>query len=133
VVEAYCVSHNQEFEWTNDGLRTRHIRPAWQREPRTGALVWFNQANLFHISALDDEIREVLLSEYGLMGLPRNAYLGSGAPIAADDLQAINDAYRQASLVLPYREGDILVITNMLIAHGREAYRGSRRVLVAMC
>jgi alpha-ketoglutarate-dependent taurine dioxygenase len=132
-VEAYCILHNQELEWTNDGLRTRHIRPAWQREPQTGAQVWFNQTNLFHVSALDDEIREVLLSEYGLNGLPRNAYLANGAPILADDLKAINSAYRQASLVLPYRQGDVLVITNMLIAHGREAYRGRRKVLVAMC
>jgi alpha-ketoglutarate-dependent taurine dioxygenase len=132
-VEVYCVRHNQEFEWIGDELRTRHIRPAWQREPHTGSQVWFNQANLFHVSSLDEEIREVLVAEYGLTGLPRNAYLRDGSPIPAADLDAISAAYDQASLILPYQQGDIFMIDNMLTAHGRQAYRGPRRVLVAMC
>lgn len=131
--EAYCVQHNQEFQWIGDDLRTRHIRPAWQREPHTGSQVWFNQANLFHVSSLDEEIQEVLVAEYGLAALPRNAYLGDGSPIQLADLDAISTAYAEASLVLPYQPGDIFMIDNMLTAHGRQAYRGPRRVLVAMC
>jgi hypothetical protein len=32
----------------------------------------------------------------------------------------------------PWRNGDVMLIDNMAVSHGRDPYRGSRRVLVAM-
>jgi len=130
--EKYCIRHNQRFEWAGLVLRTRHVEPAWRREPKTGALVWFNQAHLFHISALDEEVREALLLTYEQADLPRNAYLGDGRPIPPGDLAAIDAAYARCELVLPWEAGSLLMIDNMLMAHGRMPYRGRRRVLVAM-
>ena len=130
-VEQYCRDHGQEFTWTGDGLRTCHWQPAWRKEPSTGEDVWFNQANLFHVSALDEEIREAL-ADYAEEDLPRNAYFGNGATIHRNDLAAVSAAYAKASLTMPWRPGSILVINNMLTAHGREAFTGRRRVLVAM-
>jgi alpha-ketoglutarate-dependent taurine dioxygenase len=132
VVEAYCAAHGMTYRWRDDGLRTRHRRPATQRVPYTDEQVWFNQANLFHVSSLDAEVRETLLELYGEDDLPRNAFLGDGRPINEDDLAQITHAYRQASLALPWAPGDIMVVNNMLMAHGREPYAGDRRVLVAM-
>ncbi|CAL9395764.1 hypothetical protein SUDANB6_01355 [Streptomyces sp. enrichment culture] len=34
---------------------------------------------------------------------------------------------------MDWREGDILVIDNVLTAHGRRPFEGTRRILVAMC
>jgi len=131
-VEEYCARHGQEFEWTDEGLRTRHRRPAIAREPNTGEEVWFNQANLFHSASLGPELYEVLMSMYGEHGLPRHAFFGDGSAIGDEDLQAIAQAYETASVALPWQEGDILVINNMLTAHGRQPYTGERRILVAM-
>jgi len=131
-VEAYCAGHGIEFEWAGDELRTRHRRPATQRDPHSGAEVWFNQAHLFHFSSLEPEVSEVLLELYGEDGLPRNARFGDGQPIPAADLAAVRDAYSRASLTVPWQRGDILTIDNMLMAHGREPYSGPRRILVAM-
>jgi len=132
VVEAYCASHHQQFEWIGDDLRTRHHRPATAHEPFGGEEVWFNQANLFHVSSLEPDLREVLLSLYGEDFLPRNAYFADGSPISADDLAAIAAAYDKASFALPWSAGDIMVVSNMLAAHGRQPYTGQRRTLVAM-
>lgn len=132
VVERYCARHHQEFEWIGGDLRTRHHRPAWQAEPHGGQQVWFNQANLFHVSSLDEDVREALLELYDEDELPRNAYLGDGRPIEADDIGAINAAYDQAALALPWMPGDIMIVNNMLMAHGRQPYTGDRRILVAM-
>ncbi|WP_030925554.1 TauD/TfdA family dioxygenase [Streptosporangium amethystogenes] len=130
-VEQYCRDHGQRFTWTDGGLRTRHWQPAWRREPSTGAEVWFNQANLFHVSALDEEIREAL-ALYDEEDLPRNAYLGDGSTIEEDDLAVVGTAYEKVSLAMPWRTGSILMINNMLMAHGREAFTGDRRILVSM-
>ncbi|MBG0832465.1 TauD/TfdA family dioxygenase [Planomonospora sp. ID67723] len=131
-VEAYCARHGQSFQWTEDGLRTRHHRPAEQTEPHGGERVWFNQANLFHASSLDEEVLEALLSLYDEADLPRHAYLGDGSPIGPADLAAIKAAYDEASFSLPWRPGDLMMVDNMLCAHGREPFTGERRILVAM-
>ncbi|MET8337749.1 TauD/TfdA family dioxygenase [Streptosporangium canum] len=131
-VEEYCARHGQTFEWTEDGLRTRHHRPSHQTEPLTGEQVWFNQANLFHVTSLDEEVREALLSLYDEADLPRNAYLADGTPIDPADLAAVKAAYDEVSYGFPWRRGDLMIINNMLCAHGREPFTGARRILVAM-
>src|SRR6267142_716839 len=61
-VESYCKSVEIDFEWLEeDQLRTRQTCQAIARHPRTGEMVWFNQAHLFHLSRLKPEIREALL------------------------------------------------------------------------
>ncbi|WP_306337746.1 TauD/TfdA family dioxygenase [Streptomyces sp. KL118A] len=131
-VERHCRAHGHTFSWDGDVLHTRHHRPATITDPVTGAEVWFNQAHLFHLSNLDPDLREVLLETYGDHGLPRNAHLADGTPIPDADLVAISSAYARASLVLPWRPGDIMLVNNLLMAHGREPFTGDRRILVAM-
>jgi alpha-ketoglutarate-dependent taurine dioxygenase len=132
VVAEYCRRHGHEYEWIDDGLRTRHHRPAFAREPHTGESVWFNQANLFHVSSLEPEVREAILELYSEKDLPRNAYLGDGSPIPTEVIEEIDAVYADTSLALPWQAGDIMVINNMLMAHGRQPYSGARRILVAM-
>jgi alpha-ketoglutarate-dependent taurine dioxygenase len=132
VVDDYCSDHSITCAWSVDALRTRHRRPATQQEPHTGQQVWFNQANLFHISSLDAEIRETLLEVFNEEDLPRNAYLADGTPIDEHDLAEITRAYDRASLAIAWAPGDIMIINNMLMSHGRAPYTGNRRILVAM-
>lgn len=129
-VEVYCKKHHQEFAWTTDGLRTRTHRPAFQ--DHRGQRVWFNQANLFHASSLSPDIYETLLEIYGEDGLPRNAYLGDGSPIPAEDLAAIKTVYDEVSFAFPWVPGDVLVVDNLRHAHGRQPFTGKRRTLVSM-
>ncbi|WP_433621090.1 TauD/TfdA family dioxygenase [Nocardia sp. CA-120079] len=131
-VEEYCARHGQQCEWDGPVLRTRFHRPTWRTEAASGSTVWFNQAHLFHVSALDEEIREALLLSYPDGDLPRNAYHGDGSPLAADDLEHIDQIYRECALTIPWQRGDLMVVDNMVAAHGRMPYRGARRVLVAM-
>jgi hypothetical protein len=85
-VAAYCEAHGIEYEWCSHGLRTSQVCQALARHPITGAKVWFNQAHLFHISALDRGAQQVLCAMYGEDGVPRNAYFGDGSPIEVEKL-----------------------------------------------
>jgi alpha-ketoglutarate-dependent taurine dioxygenase len=132
-VEAFCRSQQIAYEWLDSGaLRTRQVCQSEATHPRTGDVVWFNQAHLFHISSLPPALREALLAAVAEEHLPRNVYYGDGTPIEDGVLDEIRGIYRESMMSFAWCEGDILMLDNMLIAHGRAPFAAPRRVLVAM-
>lgn len=132
-VEAMCRREGMRLEWKGDDrLRLSHVSQSIATHPATGETVWFNQAHLFHLATLAPEVRESLLMLFDEGDLPGNAYFGDGEPIDDGMIEEINEAFKQSSVSFPWEPGDVLMLENMLIAHGREPYSGSRRVLVAM-
>ena len=132
-VEAYCHQAGIKFEWLeNNGLKTCKICPAVAKHPKTGNLVFFNQLQLHHVSCLDPGVRQSLLSVFGEDKLPRNVYYGDGTPIEDSVMEEIGAVYRESEISFSWQQGDILMLDNMLTAHGRNAYVGSRKIVVAM-
>ncbi|GAB4199956.1 MAG: TauD/TfdA family dioxygenase [Wenzhouxiangellaceae bacterium] len=132
-VEEYCTANDIQFEWLDDGgLRTRQIRPAIAKHPRTGEPVWFNQAHLFHVSNLDPAVQESLLAVTDESGLPRNTYFADGGAIPTAMLDHIRQVYDARQMVFPWKAQDVLLLDNMLFSHGRKAFDGQRKVLVGM-
>jgi alpha-ketoglutarate-dependent taurine dioxygenase len=132
-VEAYCREQGIAWEWKDDGeLRTRQICQAVATHPRTRDVVWFNQAHLFHVSALEPNVRESLLAVVDEADLPRHVYYGDGSAIEDSVLDEIRGAYDDVMVSFPWRQGDVLMLDNMLTTHGRAPFKGPRRVVVAM-
>lgn len=132
-VEAFCRSNGIVFEWKDGNqLRTAQVCQAIATHPTTGEELWFNQAHLFHVSSLQPELRDSLLATLGEEKLPRNTYYGDGSPIEAEVLEQIRTAFDQATIRFPWQEGDILMLDNMLVAHGRAPFKGARKVVVGM-
>ena len=132
-VEEYCRHAPMDWEWLDGGrLRTRALRPATACHPVTGEMVWFNQAHLFHVSNLDPAVRNAMLAAFPEEDLPRNTYYGDGAPLETSALDEIRAAYADAAVAVPWEKGDVLVLDNMLTAHGRNPYVGQRTIAVAM-
>ena len=133
-VEEFCRSHGIDCEWTGpDSLRPRQVCQAFAHHPRTGAYLWFNQAHLFHPSGLDKQTRVAMLQMFSEDELPRNARYGDGSAIAEEDLDHVREAFKQEIITFQWMAGDVLVLDNMLVSHGRAPYKGKRRVLVGMC
>ena len=125
-VEAYCRSAGIEFEWKSQNeLRTTQVCQAIATHPETGEQVWFNQAHLFHVSSLEAEICESLLSSSDGEP-PRNVYYGDGSQIEDAALDEIRAAYDREAVIFPWQQRDVLLLDNMLAAHGRRPYRGTR-------
>jgi len=132
-VEKYCHNHTIEFEWCDqDCLRTRQICQAVAKHPKTGEMVWFNQAHLFHVSNLNSSVREGLLAGFKEEELPRNAYYGDGSPIETSVLDEIREVYQQEAIAFTWQARDVLLLDNMLACHGRNPFVGSRKVLAGM-
>ena len=131
--EKFCRNNLMEFEWKEgNGLLTRCVRPAVARHPRTGEMVWFNQAQHWHRACLDAETRESLRALYDEDDFPRNCYYGDGSVIEDSIMEEILEVYRQLAVTFPWQEKDVVMLDNLLTAHGRNPYVGKRRLYVAM-
>lgn len=132
-VERYCRENSIEFRWTaSERLQTRQVRPAVRKHPKTGEPVWFNHAAFFHYTSLEPMMRDALLAEFGEEGLPYNTYYGDGTPIEPEVAEHIHHAYEREKVIFDWQQGDIMLLDNMSIAHGRESYVGEREVIVCM-
>ncbi len=132
-VERYCAQADIQVEWReNNGLRTKQIRLAVGRHPQTGEMVWFNHAAFFHISTMPPEIRDCLLREFNEEDLPANTYYGDGSPIEESTLNELREIYDSETVMFQWQRGDLLMLDNMLVAHGRAPFEGERKVVVAM-
>ena len=132
-LETYCREHDIRCEWKEkDWLQTQQVCHAMATHPKTGQIIWFNQAHLFHSSNYDERTRQALLSLYGEPGLPRNAYYGDGTPIEGEALARVREAFKAESMTFPWKVNDLLLIDNMLVSHSRNPYKGTRKILVSM-
>jgi alpha-ketoglutarate-dependent taurine dioxygenase len=132
-VEAYCEANGLKYEWLDgDRLRTSQVNPATATHPRTGETIWFNQAHLFHVSSLGEEMASSLLESVGEENLPRNTYYGDGSRIEPEVLDLIRTTYEKTKVKFSWQKNDLLLLDNLLFSHGRESYTGPRKVLVGM-
>src|SRR5262249_9131500 len=113
-------------------LRTWQTCEAVLVHPKTGRSLWFNQAHLFHVSALPGQVRKALLEQFDEEDLPRNAFFGDGSPIEVAMLDEIRRAYAQHEIVFDWQEHDVLMLDNLQMAHGRRPYTSPRRIVVGM-
>lgn len=131
-VDAYCREHDIEASWRGDELQTRQVRPVIARHPRTGALSWFNHLTFFHRSTLEPWVLRELEAHFAEDRLPTQTYYADGSPIEPEIVQELREAYAAEQVTFPWRTGEVLLLDNMLVAHGRASYSGTRQVRVAM-
>jgi alpha-ketoglutarate-dependent taurine dioxygenase len=132
-VERYFSDALISWRWRTDGgLLTSQRRSAVVTHPDTGEESWFNHVAFWNRYTLEPEMREVLLGSYGDDGLPYDTAYGDGEPVPQDEIDHLNEVYDRVQRRDSYRPGDLLMVDNMLSCHGREPYRGDRKILVAM-
>lgn len=133
VIEEHCRAGGVRFKWRNDGrLTLTEVRPATASHPLTGEEVWFNQADGFHPSGMDREAYEMLISVMKEEEFRLNSYYGDGTPLDLTSLNHAREVMREEMTLVPWRAGDILILDNLLTAHGRMPFTGARRILLAM-
>ncbi|WP_079109038.1 TauD/TfdA family dioxygenase [Streptomyces griseoruber] len=133
VVEDYCRENGLLPQWRGrNGLRTTAVRRAVHHHPVTGEATWFNHAAFFHVSTLPRQIRDGLEQLFAEEDLPSNTYYGDGGRIPDAVLDHLRSCYRQATTRFDWCRGDVLIVDNMAVAHGREPFTGPRRIAVAM-
>jgi len=128
-IEAKAREVGAEITWTkNDDLVWRERVPAIRRHPVTGEECWFNHVVNFHPSRMPAGVRaRVPEEEY-----PRNVRFGDGTIIDDSLVEEIRSCMNRGEVLFPWQRGDVLMIDNMLVSHGRRTFEGPRSILTAM-
>ncbi|WP_460135958.1 non-ribosomal peptide synthetase [Pseudomonas sp. S1_E04] len=131
-VERICRQSAIEFQWrgAND-LHTRQVCPAVILHPLTGEESFFNQIQLYHPAFLDADVRAQFLRD-GEAAMPRQVFYGDGSELEPSAIEAINAAYERCAVRFDWRQGDVVMLDNMMAAHARDPFEGERKIVVAM-
>lgn len=130
-VDRYAAEQQLHTQWHGDRLTTTQHRSALVRHPRTQDVSWFNHVAFWSEWSLDEHVREFLHGECG-EDLPFRTFYGDGEPVGRREIEQLNAAYEQVRMAERWQRGDMLLVDNIRLAHGREPYEGDREVLVAM-
>jgi len=132
-VADYCDRHAIDHEWLDaETLRTAHVCQGAIVHPQTKVRTFFNQAHLFHYSSLGPEASREMIDVFGRDRLPRNAFYGDGGDFGSETLERIRSAFRSESVEFQWQAGDVLLLDNMQVAHGRRSFIGKREVFAVL-
>jgi alpha-ketoglutarate-dependent taurine dioxygenase len=134
-VEGICKNLEISFEWDDfDGIKLSQIGPGILEHRITGEQVWFNQADQFHISNLPEEVQLGIecISEGNKKLYPTYSYFGDGSEINPELFISIREVFKRHTIVFQWEKGDLLLVDNVLMAHGRSAFSCERKILVSM-
>jgi alpha-ketoglutarate-dependent taurine dioxygenase len=132
-VEEFLDENEVEWEWQDgDGLHTRYVRPVVAVHPVTGERVWFNHAAHAHLSTNTTPEMAKAVADLDMYHVPVNLYYADGREIEDEVMDMIRHAYREETVAYPWEVGNLMVLDNMLAAHGREPFSGERQVIVGL-
>ncbi|MFO0146990.1 MAG: TauD/TfdA family dioxygenase [Betaproteobacteria bacterium] len=141
--ERQVLQRGWRCEWQNDGSMTlwQEVRLATRRHPDTGDDVWFNQVHIFAPAAAlawarkDGRVEMVERLEHALRENPDQVdrfVFADGEEIADADALYLYELMERAAVPVQWERGDLLLLDNILIGHGRRSFEGARRVLTGL-
>ncbi|XDD51119.1 TauD/TfdA family dioxygenase [Leptospira sp. WS92.C1] len=153
-VEKISKKQNFKVEWFGqDNIRLINTTQAIRKHPEFKSLAWHNHSQVFHIDAARKEYWHIFSRQKTLRGFfvglalealtflkkltTKKEYLdthctyGDGAEISLKELTQIQAAFWKNISLFSWQNGDILVIDNYSVSHGRHPFTGPREIFVA--
>lgn len=132
-IKKYCLDEGINLSLVSKShVATAQVNDIVHSHPVTERKLWFNHVSFWHKSSLSSEVRAKLSEVFEESEFPYSTYYGDGSAIPSDVIEKINLAYKEEEVVFDWRDGDVLLLDNFRIAHGRKPYKGDRSVVVVM-
>jgi alpha-ketoglutarate-dependent taurine dioxygenase len=135
VAEAGCRALGFAPRWRDDGaLEATYTIPGVIAHPHTGEQLWFNQlATFVHTPRTNAGLHQAFNEAYkDGEPWPLTTTYGDGTPIPVEQVEPIVALQREIAVAYPWSHGDIMLIDNYLVGHGRTPYTGRRDIQVAL-
>jgi hypothetical protein len=134
-VENEVQSAGQDFEWLSDGgLMTSYTSPGFVTHPLTGKSGWFNSITIYHGNHVAAALPPEVYARAFPAGAPKpfDVLFGDGTPLPEDDVLELCRILDSISVAPRWQAGDLMLVDNILTAHGGNSWTGPRDVLVSM-
>lgn len=144
-MEKVATQNGWQISWAKDGgLEITHApSPVVKTHRVTGEKIWFNQAHLLHKSvarwttawlgpSLLQRSKARLLRPFIQDRFFYHSTHADGSEISLADLDCIRRAVAEETVLFDWQRGDLLLIDNKLVAHGRQPYQPPRKVFAAL-
>jgi len=144
-MEALARQNGWQMHWADDGgLEITHApSPVVKAHRVTGERIWFNQAHLLHKSvapwtsawlgpSLAQRAKARLLRPFIQDRFFYHSTHADGAEISLADVSTIRRVVAEEMVLFDWRKGDLLLIDNKLVAHGRQPYQPPRTIFAAL-
>ncbi|WP_061266510.1 TauD/TfdA family dioxygenase [Leptospira interrogans] len=153
-IEKTSKKQNFKVEWFGkDDLRLVNTTLAIRKHPESNTLAWHNHSQVFHIDAARKEYWKIFVRQKTIRGFlvavtleiltfikkitTKKEYLdthctyGGGQEISGTELKQIQNVFWNNISLFSWQNGDILVIDNYSVSHGRHPFTGPREIFVA--
>ncbi|OXG09140.1 alpha-ketoglutarate-dependent taurine dioxygenase [Flavobacterium araucananum] len=130
IVQQECDSNGINYTW----VKENELVLTWKKEaicqhPETNEWVWFNHSLFFNKYMLHEDFLNSIDSDDEL---PNNTFFGDGSEISRDEILELKAAYQKATIEFTWINGDVLFLDNLLFSHGRNPYKGDRKIIVSI-
>jgi alpha-ketoglutarate-dependent taurine dioxygenase len=133
-VEATCASMRVEPHWNDDGsLTVVSYTDGVTTHPVTGERFYRTILHTTY-STYDRlpggaELRQKMIDA---KKLPTGYAFGNGEEITSEEAEAIHAIFQDVEVRWPWQRGDVMILDNLQVAHGRSPFTGERETLVAL-
>ncbi|GBF50093.1 taurine catabolism dioxygenase, TauD/TfdA family [Leptospira ryugenii] len=152
--EVKKISDQNRFQlhWQGDDqLTIVNHQDGIRQHPTTKTTAWHNHSQTFHFQAAVSEVWSIFKRQKSirsfsvallltiLTGIKRllgpeshdvHVTYGNGEEISTKDMKLISNLFWKHMKIFSWRTGDILMIDNYSVSHGRLPFKGPRRILV---
>jgi alpha-ketoglutarate-dependent taurine dioxygenase len=144
-MEKLAQEKNWKISWAKDGgLEITHgPSPVVKSHRVTGERIWFNQAHLLHKSVapwttawlgprLPQRLKARTMRPFIRDRFFYHSTHADGSEISLADLACIRQVIAGETVMFDWQRGDLLLIDNKLVAHGRQPYQPPRTIFAAL-
>ncbi len=134
VVEEVCKAKGLAVTWNDDRSLTLVNRTAATVvHPSTGQRLYRANLHSYTSTAVNEGMDAALIQRVrASQRHPSGTFLGSGEPLSGDEVSSFESYIEAHTRAWPWRNGDVMILDNLEMWHGRNPYEGSREVQVAM-
>ena len=122
--EEKCIALGTTFEWMENGcLKTKTaVLPALRVDTRTGKKTWFNSVIAAYLGWNDvrNDAKKAVTFPDGTQ-MPENA------------MKTLEETFDRLAIDFTWRKGDVVMIDNRQVLHGRRSFTPPRRILATLC
>jgi len=132
---AYCIVMHTE-EALADGetphrLTLLDVTPTFTVHPKTGERFYRNN---LHTNITYDRagLSEMVAELRAKQKRPSGMFLDNGEKLSEAEAETIIRTFEEIELAWPWQNGDIMMLDNLQVAHGRNTFTGPREIMVAL-